>query len=256
MASGGMPLLLQGAQALGLSLSPRQLEQFETYYSELTVWNQRINLTAISGHQEVQRRHFVDSLSCLLAFFHDGESGAIPDRLPLQRDDRPLRLLDVGSGAGFPGVPLKIMRPDLRVTLLEATGKKVSFLKQLVDMLELEGIDVLKGRAEELGHDPVHREAYDLVVARAVAHMRVLCEYGLPFLRLGGRMVAQKGEGAPAEAAEAAQALAVLGGRLVSCKALHLPGIAGERYLVAIEKVAHVPDGYPRRPGIPSKRPL
>ena len=251
-----MELLVQGARALGLSLGPRHLGQFETYYRELTQWNQRFNLTAITGYQDVQTRHFVDSLSCLLAFFHDDAEGALPDRVPVQRDTRPLRLLDVGSGAGFPGLPLKIMRPDLRVTLLEATGKKVTFLQQMVNCLELSGVDVIKGRAEDLAHEPEHREAYDLVVARAVARMRVLSEYCLPFCRLGGRMVAQKGEGAAEETGEAESALDVLAGRLATIKHLALPGLGDERYLIVIAKVGHTPKDYPRRAGVPAKRPL
>lgn len=251
-----MELLRQGARAMGLSLGPRQTEQFESYYRELAAWNDRFNLTAITGYEEVQTRHFVDSLSCLLAFPQGVEPEPIPNTVPLQRDRRQLRALDIGTGAGFPGIPLKIMRPDLRMTLLEATGKKVFFLEQVIIKLGLTGIDVIQGRAEEAAHWPEHRETYDLVLARAVAHLAVVAEYGLPFCRPGGRLIAPKGEEAHDEAAASETALALLGGRLVAIKQVELPGLGSQRYLVVIDKSERTPERYPRRPGIPAKRPL
>ncbi|MCD6520987.1 MAG: 16S rRNA (guanine(527)-N(7))-methyltransferase RsmG [Anaerolineae bacterium] len=248
-----MELLQAEAKELGLILSPAHLRLFERYYQELTAWNRRLNLTAITGYEEVQRKHFLDSLSCLLAF--PSPEAQVPDTVPLQLESRALWCLDVGSGAGFPGVPLKIMLPEARMTLVEATGKKVAFLRHLVQVLGLQGVEVLHARVEEVGHQPEHREKYDVVVARAVAHLAVLAEYCLPLLRLGGRMIAPKGEGAAQEVEEAQLAFETLGGALVALKPVRLADL-GERYLVVVDKVAPTPARYPRRVGIPAKRPL
>ncbi|HHX64895.1 MAG TPA: 16S rRNA (guanine(527)-N(7))-methyltransferase RsmG [Chloroflexi bacterium] len=251
-----MELLREGAKDLGLTLSPGHIDQFERYYQELRAWNQRFNLTAITGYQEVQIKHFLDSLTCLLAFPRGAGDDSIPDTVPVQIGSRSLWCVDVGSGAGFPGLPIKIMLPEAEVTLIEATGKKVTFLQHMVRVLGLEHVNVLRARAEEVGRLPEHRERYDIVVARAVAHLGVLAEYCLPLLRVGGRMIAPKGEEADKEAEAAGRAVEVLGGRLVGVKPVHLPGIDSERYLVVVDKVGKTPDDYPRRTGIPSKRPL
>lgn len=251
-----MELLRQGAKMLGLSLSPQHLEQFDRYYRELTAWNEQFNLTTITRYEDVQVRHFLDSLSCLLAFPQGSPQGHIPDTIPLQRESHSLWCLDVGSGAGFPGLPLKVMLPGARMTLIEATGKKASFLEQMVLCLELQDVQVLHSRAEDAAHLPQHREAYDVVLARAVANLSVLSEYCLPYCRLGGRMIAPKGEDARLEAEAARYALDLLGGELVAVKQVELPGMQTERYLVVIDKVARTPDQYPRRAGIPAKRPL
>lgn len=250
-----LELLREGAKALGLYLGPQHLAAFETYYRELYAWNQRFNLTAITSYEEIQTKHFLDSLSCLLALPLEDGPRPLPDTVPVLRSLRPLRCADVGSGAGFPGLPLKILLPELKLTLVEATGKKVTFLRHMVQLLNLSDVQVLHARAEEVGQQPEHREGYDLVVARAVAQMPVLAEYCLPLCRVGGRFVAQKGEGAHAEVEAAHGALERLGGRLGEIKAVHLPGL-GERYLVVVEKVAQTPPEYPRRPGVPAKRPL
>lgn len=253
-----MEILRSGARGLGLTLSPRHLSSFDVYYRELESWNHRFNLTAITGYEEVQRRHFLDSLTCLLAF--PGEAltfdAAVPDTVPLQRYAGELRCADVGSGAGFPGLPIKLLLPEIRMTLIEATGKKVAFLRHMISTLGLAQIEVIHGRAEEVGHLPPHREQYDLVLARAVAPLAVLLEICLPLCRLGGRLIAPKGEDAPAEAEGAGQALAILGGRLTAVKQIALPDLPGQRYLVVVDKVAPAPERYPRRAGIPAKRPL
>ena len=153
-------------------------------------------------------------------------------------------------------MPLKIMLPEAKMTLVEATGKKVSFLRHMASTLGLENVDILHARAEDVAHIPEHRERYDLVTARAVAHLSVLSEYCLPFCRLGGRMVAPKGADAEAEAAAARKALEMLGGSLVGIKPVWWPGSEAERYLIVVDKVAKTPEQYPRRAGIPSKRPL
>ncbi|OGO06857.1 MAG: hypothetical protein A2Y73_00780 [Chloroflexi bacterium RBG_13_56_8] len=251
-----MEVLQEGAKSLGLSLSSKHLAAFEQYYRELSSWNQRFNLTTITGYEQIQNRHFLDSLSCVLALpFKDGEE-KVPDVVPLQRLSQPLWCIDVGSGAGFPGLPLKIMLPEAKMTLVEATGKKVAFLKHIVRTLQLENVEVLHARAEDVGHMPEHRESYDLVMARAVANLGVLAEYCLPLCRVGGRMVAQKGEDALEEAPLAERAFQVLGGALKDIKPVTLPGLPEGRYLVVVTKVAKTPEDYPRRPGMPTKRPL
>jgi len=237
-----MERLIDGAQQLlGLKLTPQQRRAFHLYHKELMEWNARFNLTAVTDPEGVQIRHFLDSLSCLMVISDDTIAQS---------------LIDVGSGAGFPGLPLKIIYPKLRLTLLEATGKKANFLRHLVDLMELRDVIVINARAEELGHDPAHREGYDWAVARAVASMPTLVEYLLPLCRLGGRCLAQKGEGAAAEVSSAESAILLLGGRLNRLLPVELPGLAEIRHLVLIDKVARTPTKYPRRPGIPAKRPL
>jgi len=237
-----MERLVDGAhKLLGLTLTEQQRKAFCIYQQELVSWNERFNLTAITDPDGVQIRHFLDSLSCLLAI-RDRGSGK--------------RLIDIGSGAGFPGLPLKIIQPGIHVTLVEATGKKADFVRHIGETLDLRGLNVLHARAEEVGHDPSYRETYDWVTARAVAAMPTLVEYMLPFCRLGGRCLAQKGEDAAAEVSSAETALHLLGGRLNRLIPVELPGLAETRHLVVIDKVAQTPAEYPRAPGRPTKRPL
>ena len=240
-----MEQLLAGARHLGLTLTDKQLALFHAFSQEIQEWNQRFNLTAIMDYHQVQIRHFVDSLSCLLAFDKQ-----------LCQSGQPIRCIDVGSGAGFPGLPLKIYSPRMRMVLLEATGKKVQFLEHVTAHLGLQHVQPLKGRAEHVSHNEVHRENYDLVMARAVAALPVLAEYTLPFCRLGGLVVAQKGTSAQEETQAAEHAIELLGGRLRSVIPVTLIGLSEERNLVVIEKIARTPIQYPRRPGIPAKRPL
>lgn len=239
-----MNRLMAGASRLGIKLTAAQLAAFDLYRHELQAWNKRVNLTAIDDDQGIQIRHFLDSLSCLLAFREERN---------VRRD---LRVIDVGAGAGFPGLPLKIACPGLQLTLLEATGKKVRFLEYLCAQLNLGDVMVVHGRAEELGQDPAHRERYDWAVARAVAEMPILAEYLLPLVRVGGGCLAQKGENAPAEVRGAEQAFSLLGGRLARLLPVELHGLAETRYLVLMDKVAPTPAKYPRRPGMPAKRPI
>ncbi|MCD6345272.1 MAG: 16S rRNA (guanine(527)-N(7))-methyltransferase RsmG [Anaerolineae bacterium] len=238
-----MDLLIAGAKELRITLTPEHLAAFHVAYEELVSWNQKFNLTAITDYEGVQVRHFLDSLSCLSAMENR-------ERLTNQR------VIDVGAGAGFPGIPLKIVRPGIRLTLLEATEKKVNFLRHLIQRLGLRGVTVLRGRAEELGQATAHRERYDWAVARAVAEMPILAEYLLPLVKIGGRALAQKGEHAPAEVHRAEHAITQLGGHVRRLMPVELHGLAETRYLVLVDKVAVTADQYPRRPGIPSKRPL
>jgi 16S rRNA (guanine527-N7)-methyltransferase len=238
-----MKLLSESARLMGLKLEEEHLRAFEIYYRELVAWNEKFNLTAITDYDQVQVKHFLDSLTCLLA-------------VQGPRSEVRGRAIDIGAGAGFPGLPLKIVCPGLQLTLLEATSKKVGFLEHIVSRLELTGVEVIRGRAEELGRDVAHRESYDLALARAVAELPVLVEYALPFCRLGGLFVAQKGAEGDAEARAAEGAIATLGGALRRIVHLELPRLAEPRSLVVIEKIAPTPEKYPRRPGIPSKRPI
>jgi 16S rRNA (guanine527-N7)-methyltransferase len=166
------------------------------------------------------------------------------------------KVIDVGTGAGFPGLPIKIVSPHIELTLVEATGKKIEFLKHIVGGLKLDGVALVNERVEAIGQMPEHREKYDRVLARAVAGMPALAEYLLPLARIGGRTIAQKGESAHAELAEANHAIHMLGGRLMQVTPVELPGVAETHYLVEIEKIVATPPQYPRRPGMPVKRPL
>ncbi len=238
-----MEKLLRGARELGIVLKESHLALFQTYYEELVEWNQRFNLTAITDYEGVQIRHFLDSLSCLLA-------------LPRAELQAGARVIDVGTGAGFPGLPLRIVCPGMRLTLLEATRKKVDFLEHLLRRLGLMDVEVIHARAEDMGHRPGYREGYDWALARALAEMPTLAEYLLPLVRVRGAILAQKGESAPAEVHAAEEAIRILGGRLRKLVPVGLHGLAETRYLVIVDKVAATPEKYPRRPGIPEKRPL
>ncbi len=250
-----MSKLEYGARQLGLCLSGEHLARFQRYYEELVEWNQRFNLTTVVGYDEVQLRHFLDSLTCLLAL-PGWSREVVGSELPLVCQPQPWQCIDIGAGAGFPGLPLKIVCPELRLTLLEATRKKVEFLLHLTDDLGLQGVEVIWERAETLGQNPHYRERYDVVVARAVAELPVLSELCLPFCRVGGRFIAQKGVEAEKEIAVATEALDRLGGIIREVKEVSLPGQRERRALVVIEKVAPTPAGYPRRAGIPAKRPI
>lgn len=230
--------LISQAKGLGIKVTAEQAEKFQRYMELLIEWNEKLNLTAITEPDEIVEKHFIDSLTLLLACGLK-EGG---------------KLLDVGTGAGFPGVPVKIMRPDLEVTLLDGSNKRLNFLGQLCGELGIECRRVHK-RAEEAGLDKAMRESYDLVTARAVAQLRVLCEYCLPLVKMKGFFVAMKGPGAGDELAEAKNALDILGGDKVEVKQFELPE-AGERNLIVVRKLSFTPKGYPRHGGTISKHPL
>ena len=253
-----MELLREGARVLGLHLTAEHVRAFQTYYRELGTWNRKFNLTTVTRYEEVQLKHFLDSLTCLLALPMPGADLAreLPNVVPLSSKETPLLCIDVGTGAGFPGLPVKILRPALHMTLLESSSKKITFLEHLVRCLGLESVELLCARAEEAGQDGHQRERYDVALARAVADLSVLVEYCLPLCRKGGCFVAQKGAEVEAELVRAEAATSLLGGRLREVKTLHLPGLREPRSLILIDKVGHTPAEYPRRPGMPSKRPL
>ena len=225
---------------LGVRLTAAQLDLLARYEQELIEWNARFNLTAIRSLQEIRTKHFLDSLTCLLVL----------------RVMPPERLVDIGTGAGFPGIPLKVIYPKLQLTLVESVGKKAEFCRHVVRTLGLSGVEVVQERAEVLGQSPAHREKYDWAVARAVAILPVLAEFLLPLVRVGGGMLAMKGESGPAEAHAAERALRLLGGHLRQLLPVTLPAVVEERYLVVVDKIAATPNAYPRRVGIPAKKPL
>ncbi len=227
-------------ELLGLELTPEIQRAFSLYADHLLAWNKNINLTAITDPEAIEMRHFLDSLTVIRA-------------VPLQRG---LRVIDVGSGAGFPGLPLRLVYPHIELTLLEATAKKAAFLEHIVKLLKLTNVHVLNARAEDAGQDAASREQYDLALARAVAQMPVLVEYMLPLCRVGGRCVALKGENAVAEVRQAENALRIVGGHVEKVIQVELPQVTETHHLVVIEKVAATPPRYPRRAGIPGKRPL
>ncbi|GIW02505.1 MAG: ribosomal RNA small subunit methyltransferase G [Roseiflexus sp.] len=236
--SHSMDELLRIATSWGLHLDQRQIEQFARYSAELRAWNMRVNLTSITDEREIVTRHFLDSLRCALSW-----------------GDTPSRLIDIGSGAGFPGLPLKILHPELHVTLVESVGKKAAFLQHIVAVLDLRDVTVVTARAEVVGRDPQHREQYDVVTARAVAELATLVEYGLPLCRVGGRFLAPKGSAIDDEVARARIAIARLGGQVIGVEPVEIPGVE-LRTLVVIVKVAPTPAAYPRAVGIPAKRPI
>jgi 16S rRNA (guanine527-N7)-methyltransferase len=236
-----MEKLVQDAQSLfNVHLTGRQVSALTTYERELIEWNQKFNLTAIRDVAGIRTKHFLDSFSCVLAW----------------KTDPPTGLIDIGTGAGFPGIPLKIIYPNTKITLVESVGKKAMFCQHIVSLLGLEGVEVINARAEDLGQMREHREQYDWGIARAVANMRVLAEYLLPLVQVDGSMLAQKGESAPAEVHAAENAIKLLGGEVRQLVPVTLPGVVEERHLVVIDKVATTPPGYPRKSGIPAKKPL
>lgn len=232
-------LLITTASEWNIPLSPVQINQFERYGDELTRWNEHTNLTSITGGEAIVVRHFLDSLTLAQVW---------PDQPPRS-------LADIGTGAGFPGLPLKIIWPDLRLLLVESVGKKTEFLRHIVDRLQLIDVEICAARAEEIGRDHRYREQFEGVTARAVATLSVLAEYCLPLCRVGGVFVAPKGAEGAAEAEAAKPAFEALGGRLKQILPVQLSSVE-ERTLVVVDKTHPTPPRYPRRVGIPLKRPL
>ncbi|MEX0786237.1 MAG: 16S rRNA (guanine(527)-N(7))-methyltransferase RsmG [Dehalococcoidia bacterium] len=237
-----LTILAEGAKELGVDLSKEQLERFQRYYEVLIEWAERVSLTSVKDVEGVQRRHFLES-AALIPILRDAD-------LSLEGKS----LIDVGSGTGVPGVPLKILEPSLRVTLVEAKQRKAEFLTDLLPQLGMEDVTVITRRAEEVAHDPRHREQYDFAVAKALAPLRTLAELTLPFLVMGGVAIAPKGKGIENEIKESVVALETLKGsiRLVASIALAQPA----QTCVLLDKDLPTPQRFPRRPGLPAKRPL
>ena len=233
-------LAQQARDLFNLQLTTKQQQDLEVYETELLKWNEHVNLTAIKSPEQVRTKHYLDSLSCMCVL----------------QESEFNRVIDVGTGAGFPGLPLKIINPSMRLTLVESVGKKAEFCRHIVKLLRLEEITIIQMRAERVGQTPEHRGQYDWAIARAVAQLPILVEYLLPLVHIGGSILAMKGESAHAEAHSAEYAIHLLGGHLRKLVSVILPGVAEERYLIVIDKVAATPGKYPRRAGIPGKRPL
>lgn len=223
-----------------IELNEKQLDQFEIYYKELVSWNEKMNLTGITEREQVYTKHFYDSVS--LAFYVGM--------------DKVNTIADIGSGAGFPGIPLKICFPHLKLTIIDSLNKRINFLQHLVDALGLEGVELIHGRAEEIGRRAGYRDHYDLVTARAVARLAVLNEFCLPFVRKDGMFAAMKGSDPTAELTEAAYSLKELKGKLIETHAFQLPVEESARHMILIRKTANTPKMYPRKPGTPLKTPL
>lgn len=231
----------------GIVLTKRQVCQFLKYYSLLVEWNDRINLTAITEFHEVCIKHFLDSASIINAFdnyeellsYFGGKS-----------------LVDVGTGAGFPGIPLKILIPDLNVTLMDSLDKRVKFLNEVIASLELENIVAIHGRVEDLAMDMSYREMFDFSTARAVAGLPVLCEYCIPFVRVGGFFIPYKSEKAQDELLSSDNAISLLGGKFIKDTSFNLYSTDNKRTILFIEKINSTPDKYPRKAGKPLKKPL
>ncbi len=232
-------IIVSAAGSMGILLSEAQASQLSRYSGLLQEWNERFNLTGIIDDEGILRRHFCDSLTALAAIPAHATS-----------------LIDVGTGAGFPGIVLKIARPDLNVTLMDSTGKKITFCQTVIDTLQLMGIRALKERADEAALHPAHREQYDVVTARAVAAMNTLSEYLLPFARLGGMVLALKGADADNELNTARGAIRVLGGQLNRVQRVSLPGLPDARALIVLDKLTLTPMKYPRQTGLPRSQPL
>ncbi|MBP7688027.1 MAG: 16S rRNA (guanine(527)-N(7))-methyltransferase RsmG [Thermoflexales bacterium] len=232
-------LLASGAHDLGVDLKPDQLERFSRFADQLIEWNARFNLTTIIEPRDIVIKHFLDSLSVMRA---------IPAKAK--------RIIDVGAGAGLPGFPIKIARPDVSLVLVEATRKKCDFLEAMIKELKVYNVFVVNARAEDVGQDPDHREYYDVAVARAVADLPVLAEYLLPLVKVGGVAVAQKSKKVEEEVERADTAILLLGGLDADVIPVTVPGLPDERNLVVIEKIVETPEEYPRRVGIPSKTPI
>ena len=239
----GMDILAQHAPRLGLDLTLLQLAQFARYTELLQASNRRANLTAITDPEQVQVRHYLDSLTAVLAV------SEWPDRI---------RVVDIGAGAGFPGIPLKIVFPGIRLTLAESTGKKTAFLQELVSELALDYVEVLTIRAEDLGRTEGHRGQYDIALARGVASLPALIEYALPLCKGHGHLLAWKGSDGPAEAESAANALKEVGGKIAGLHSVNdlSPPLPPERWIISVEKTRRTSGRYPRRVGVPTKQPL
>jgi len=233
-------ILRETALEMGIAIDEGALNRFSQYYHMLLDWNTRVNLTAITEEDEVAQKHFLDSISPL--------SG--------QWISQNASVIDVGTGAGFPGLPLKIVRGDLMVTLLDSLQKRVNFLEEVVDALGLTDIQIHHGRAEEYGHKADFREKFDIGVSRAVAELPVLLELVLPFVKIGGLFIAYKGPSVFEEIEEGKKALELFGGRIEDIRSVEIPGTDLKHYLAIVRKFNQTPTKYPRKPGKPEKSPI
>lgn len=237
-------LLFDKMKNLGIELSDRQLNQFETYYHLLTEWNKVMNLTAITEYEDVIEKHFVDSLALIKVL----DFNFFVDKID--------SLIDIGTGAGFPGIPLKIVFPDLKVTLLDSLNKRINFLNLVIENLELKNITVIHGRAEDYAKKEIYREQYDLCVSRAVANLATLSEYCIPYVKVGGIFLPYKSGEIEEEIKKSENAVNILGGEISDVKKITLPGTDINRSFIKINKIRNTGKKYPRKAGMPGKEPL
>jgi 16S rRNA (guanine527-N7)-methyltransferase len=226
--------------AQGISLTDRQKEQFDHFFRLLVEWNEKMNLTGITEEGQVYNKHFYDSITPAFYFPFDQVQSVV----------------DIGGGAGFPSIPLKICFPHLKMTIIDSLNKRMSFLQHVAKELGLENLNPVHGRAEDRGQEAIYREKFDLVVARAVARLNLLSEFCLPFAKVGGHFVALKGAEITPELAEAKKAIKTLGGKTRKVETFQLLEEAGERNIVIMEKIEATPKSYPRKAGVPAKKPL
>ncbi len=236
-------ILIDGCQKMGIDINKEQIRKFSRYLELLLQWNQKINLTSLKAPQEIIIKHFLDSISCVKG-------------INKHFDTKEISVIDVGTGAGFPGIPIKIICPSIRLFLLEARNKKTIFLEKVADEMNFQKVKILNGRAEIFGKSADYREKYDIVVSRAVARLTVLSEYCLPLVRVGGLFVAQKGRSYKKETEKSLKTIQVLGGELIGVENIRIPFIDQERHLLLIKKIKGTPLKYPRKEGFPQKRPL
>ena len=230
--------LKQKLNEFNIEISDNQLEKFDKYMQLLLEWNEKINLTAIIEPDEVKIKHFLDSLT-VLKYINDED-----------------KVIDIGTGAGFPGIPLKIMKPDAKITLLDSLNKRINFLNLVIEELELKNIEAIHGRAEEFARNKQYREKYDVAVSRAVANLSTLTEYMLPFVKVGGRCICMKGANLKEELDKAKNAIQELGGKIEIIDNFYLSNNDNERNILIIKKIKETKSKYPRKAGIPSKEPL
>lgn len=227
--------------SIGMTLSDIQIEQLDKYYELLVEWNSFMNLTGITDYEEVMLKHYLDSLVL---------------KLPINGENKHIKLIDVGTGAGFPGLPLKIAYPEAEVVLFDSLNKRIKFLDEVINTLGLKNVTTIHGRAEDGGRNPKLREQFDVSVSRAVADLAVLSEYNLPFVKVGGYFVAYKSKDVDAEVEKSKKAISILGGEVEKVDKFTLPETDIERALVYIKKVKNTGKKYPRKAGVPGKEPL
>lgn len=230
--------LLEKSNNINIKLNEEQIDKFYKYMELLLEWNNRINLTAITDCKDIILKHFVDSMT-ISKYINKGES-----------------LIDVGTGAGFPGIPLKIIREDINVTLLDSLNKRINFLNEVIESLELKDIDTVHSRVEEFAKNKKHRESFDVVTSRAVANLTTLSEYMLPLAKVGGTSICMKGSEVDEEIEESKKAINILGGKIYKVDSFCLSNTSNKRNIVIISKVKGTPAKYPRKPGTPAKEPL
>lgn len=228
----------QYAKKIGIVLEEEQIEQFYQYEKLLLIWNEKINLTAITKPEEIILKHFIDSIT-IAKYIGANKT-----------------LVDVGTGAGFPGIPLKIIRKDIQITLLDSLNKRVQFLNEIIKQLELKEVETIHGRVEEFGKNKKYREKFDYATSRAVANLTTLSEYLLPLVKIEGKCICMKGSTVKEEIDQSQKAIAILGGKIEEIEAFQLPESDIDRHIVLLRKIKQTPAKYPRKPGTPSKEPI